>query len=59
MSDCVAAAASNGAGERLYSDGVFLTEPELCEEYGHDIVVGNQLSEGGVPRVESAGSWRF
>jgi anaerobic selenocysteine-containing dehydrogenase len=32
-------------GERLYSDGVFLTEPELCEDYGHDIVVGNQLSE--------------
>ena len=23
--------------ERLYSDGLFFTEPDICEEYGHDL----------------------
>ena len=31
--------------ERLYSDLIFPTLPELCEDYGHDIVTGAALTE--------------
>ena len=31
--------------ERLYTDGVFNTDPELCESYGHDLQTGAANSE--------------
>ncbi len=31
--------------ERLYADHVFPTFPEICEDYGHDVVTGATLSE--------------
>jgi ferredoxin-nitrate reductase len=30
--------------ERLYTDGRFWTDPDLCEDYGHHVTVGNALS---------------
>ncbi|MBM0259384.1 molybdopterin-dependent oxidoreductase, partial [Micromonospora sp. 4G55] len=29
--------------ERLYTDGVFNTDPDYCETYGHDLVTGAEL----------------
>jgi anaerobic selenocysteine-containing dehydrogenase len=29
-----------GGAERLYGDGVFNTDPDYCEEYGHDLRTG-------------------
>ena len=45
---CAAAAASPGRAtrtirtgtDRLYSDGVFPTDPDYCESYGHDLLTG-------------------
>ena len=31
--------------ERLYSDGLFFTGPDICEEYGHDLNTGNSFTE--------------
>jgi anaerobic selenocysteine-containing dehydrogenase len=31
--------------ERLYSDGLFFTGPDICEEYGHDLNTGNAFTE--------------
>ena len=31
--------------ERLYGDGVFVTAPETCETYGHDLNTGAPVSE--------------
>jgi anaerobic selenocysteine-containing dehydrogenase len=33
------------ATERLYTDGVFNTDPEQCETYGHDLATGAELGE--------------
>jgi anaerobic selenocysteine-containing dehydrogenase len=30
--------------DRLYADGLFWTGPDVCEDYGHDLVVGNSFS---------------
>ena len=35
--------------ERLYTDGVFPTDPDYCETYGHDLVTGAPRTRGGVP----------
>jgi ferredoxin-nitrate reductase len=32
-------------GERLYADGLFPTGADVCEDYGHDLVVGNTFTE--------------
>jgi anaerobic selenocysteine-containing dehydrogenase len=32
-------------GERLYEDGRFPTHPDYAEDYGHDVLVGNSLTE--------------
>ena len=45
---CAAAAASRGRAtkiipdghDRLYGDGVFPTDPDYCESYGHDLLTG-------------------
>ncbi|MET0190271.1 MAG: molybdopterin oxidoreductase family protein [Pseudonocardia sediminis] len=29
---------------RLYADGVFATDPDVCETYGHDLVTGEAVS---------------
>lgn len=31
---------------RLYADGVFNTDPERCESYGHDLMTGAAISPG-------------
>ena len=31
--------------DRLYVDGVFPTDPDVCETYGHDLLTGGALSE--------------
>ena len=31
--------------DRLYADGVFPTDPEVCETYGHDLVTGAEVPE--------------
>ncbi|GAB7046646.1 molybdopterin oxidoreductase family protein [Catenuloplanes indicus] len=31
--------------ERLYTDGVFNTDPDYCETYGHDLSTGAEFSE--------------
>ena len=31
--------------DRLYADGVFPTDPEVCETYGHDLVTGAEVTE--------------
>src|SRR6478736_819924 len=31
--------------DRLYTDGVFPTDPEVCETYGHDLVTGAEVTE--------------
>ncbi|HEU5149331.1 MAG TPA: molybdopterin oxidoreductase family protein [Iamia sp.] len=31
--------------ERLYTDGVFNTDPEYCESYGHDLLTGASQTE--------------
>jgi anaerobic selenocysteine-containing dehydrogenase len=37
--------ASPEGTERLYADGLFFTGPEICEDYGHDVMTGNSFSE--------------
>ncbi|WP_433313131.1 molybdopterin oxidoreductase family protein [Micromonospora chersina] len=32
--------------ERLYTDGVFNTDPDYCESYGHDLATGAELLPG-------------
>ena len=31
--------------ERLYTDGVFVTDPESCEDYGHELTTGATFTE--------------
>ncbi|PRY32171.1 molybdopterin oxidoreductase family protein [Pseudosporangium ferrugineum] len=31
--------------ERLYTDGVFSTDPDYCETYGHDLATGAEFTE--------------
>jgi anaerobic selenocysteine-containing dehydrogenase len=31
--------------DRLYADGVFPTDPDVCETYGHDLVTGAEVTE--------------
>lgn len=31
--------------ERLYTDGVFVTRPDRCEDYGHELVTGATFTE--------------
>jgi len=38
------AAAPEGT-ERLYTDGRFMTDPDMCESYGHDLATGAELGE--------------
>ncbi|WP_191259905.1 molybdopterin oxidoreductase family protein [Amycolatopsis oliviviridis] len=30
--------------ERLYTDGVFSTDPDVCEDFGHDLLTGGTVS---------------
>ena len=36
--------AAPGGTERLYTDGRFPTDPEVCEDYGHDLATGAEQS---------------
>lgn len=42
-------------GERLYTDGVFNTDPDYCESYGHDLRTGAADSEGDYRAREPRG----
>lgn len=35
--------AAPGGTERLYTDGVFNTHPDVCETYGHDLATGAEV----------------
>lgn len=41
--------------ERLYTDGVFHTEPETAEDYGHDLVTGAAREEADYRALNPAG----
>jgi len=41
--------------ERLYADHVFPTLPELCEDYGHDVVTGATFTEADFRALAPAG----
>ena len=41
-----------GGTERLYSDGLFSTGPDICEDYGHDLNTGNVVHRDGVPGAQ-------
>ncbi|WP_432548858.1 molybdopterin oxidoreductase family protein [Kineococcus sp. SYSU DK004] len=41
--------------DRLYADGVFPTDPDVCESYGHDLVTGGSLDERTYRAMEPAG----
>ena len=36
--------------DRLYGDGVFPTDPDYCESYGHDLLTGATVGGPGLPR---------
>ena len=42
-------------GERLYTDGVFSTDPDYCEEYGRDLRTGATNSEAEYRAKEPGG----
>jgi anaerobic selenocysteine-containing dehydrogenase len=42
-------------GERLYTDGVFNTDPDFCEEYGRDLHTGATNSEADYRAKEPGG----
>src|SRR4051812_15601153 len=42
-------------GERLYVDGVFNTDPDYCEDYGHDLKTGATNSEDDFRAMEPGG----
>ena len=39
----------------LYADGVFPTDPEVCETYGHDLVTGADVPEQAYRAADPAG----
>jgi anaerobic selenocysteine-containing dehydrogenase len=41
--------------ERLYTDGVFNTDPDYCESYGHDLDTGAEFTEPEYRAREPAG----
>ena len=41
--------------ERLYSDGVFPSEPDYCENFGHDLLTGAELGEEKFRALETHG----
>jgi ferredoxin-nitrate reductase len=41
--------------ERLYTEGRFFTEPEYCEDYGHDLVSGDPNDEAAYRASNPAG----
>ncbi len=40
---------------RLYSDGVFHTDPDYCESYGHDLMTGANVAEEEYRALSPAG----
>lgn len=40
---------------RLYTDGVFPTEPDYCESYGHDLLTGATVGEQAFRALETHG----
>jgi len=44
-----------GGTERLYTNGVFNTDPDVCEEYGRDLKTGATFSEDDARAKEPAG----
>lgn len=41
--------------ERLYHDGVFPSEPDYCENYGHDLLTGAEVGEEAFRALETHG----
>lgn len=41
--------------ERLFSDGIFFTDVEYCESYGHDLETGAPLSKGQYQAINPSG----
>jgi anaerobic selenocysteine-containing dehydrogenase len=41
--------------ERLYTEGSFFTDPEYCEDYGHDLVTGAANEEDEYRAINPAG----
>jgi anaerobic selenocysteine-containing dehydrogenase len=41
--------------DRLYTDGVFPTDPEVCEVYGHDLLTGAAIDETTYRAKQPAG----
>src|SRR3954453_14997116 len=41
--------------DRLYADGVFPTDTDYCETYGHDLLTGGSVSEQGHRAMAPAG----
>jgi anaerobic selenocysteine-containing dehydrogenase len=41
--------------ERLYEDGRFFTDPELCEDFGHDLLTGAAIEEHVYRALNPAG----
>ena len=41
--------------ERLYEDGLFPSEPDYCETYGHDLITGAELGESAFRALETHG----
>jgi anaerobic selenocysteine-containing dehydrogenase len=42
-------------GERLYTDGVFPTDPQYCEDYGHELTTGVTFSDVEYKALNPAG----
>jgi ferredoxin-nitrate reductase len=42
-------------GERLYTDGVFPTDPEYCQDFGHELTTGVTFSQSEYKAMEPAG----
>jgi anaerobic selenocysteine-containing dehydrogenase len=41
--------------ERLFAGGIFPTDPEVCEDYGHDVMTGASISEAEFRALETHG----
>lgn len=41
--------------ERLFEDGVFFTDTEYCEDYGHDLETGTPISKAAYKALNPAG----
>lgn len=44
-----------GGTERLYTDGVFNTDPDYCETYGHDLLTGGTVGPQAYKAMNPAG----